>query len=65
MPGLLQGLDFIVDAGTRVADPSTVVDMTGSIPTIVRQGKVCATHPEYLSAMLDAMFSNSILLSSI
>uniref|UniRef100_A0A0E0E0W4 Threonylcarbamoyl-AMP synthase n=1 Tax=Oryza meridionalis TaxID=40149 RepID=A0A0E0E0W4_9ORYZ len=34
-----QGLDFIVDGGTRIADPSTVVDMTGSYPTIIRQGK--------------------------
>lgn len=35
-----QGLDFIVDGGVRIADPSTVVDMTGSYPTIIRQGKV-------------------------
>uniref|UniRef100_A0A0E0LX91 Threonylcarbamoyl-AMP synthase n=1 Tax=Oryza punctata TaxID=4537 RepID=A0A0E0LX91_ORYPU len=34
-----QGLDFVVDGGTRIADPSTVVDMTGSYPTIIRQGK--------------------------
>ncbi|KAJ6832108.1 uncharacterized protein M6B38_345595 [Iris pallida] len=34
-----EGLDFLVDGGIRVADPSTVVDMTGNIPTIVRQGK--------------------------
>ncbi|VAI74390.1 unnamed protein product [Triticum turgidum subsp. durum] len=34
-----QGLDFIVDGGARIADPSTVVDMTGSYPTIIRQGK--------------------------
>uniref|UniRef100_J3MUQ0 Threonylcarbamoyl-AMP synthase n=2 Tax=Oryza brachyantha TaxID=4533 RepID=J3MUQ0_ORYBR len=34
-----QGLDFIVDGGTRIADPSTVVDMTGSYPTVIRQGK--------------------------
>ncbi|KAI4963859.1 hypothetical protein ZWY2020_010351 [Hordeum vulgare] len=33
------GLDFIVDGGARIADPSTVVDMTGSYPTIIRQGK--------------------------
>ena len=36
----LQGLDFIVDGGVRVADPSTVVDMTGSYPKITRLGKV-------------------------
>ncbi|KAL3526287.1 hypothetical protein ACH5RR_010943 [Cinchona calisaya] len=34
-----EGLDFIVDAGVRVADPSTVVDMTGSSARILRQGK--------------------------
>ncbi|RLN05253.1 uncharacterized protein YciO-like [Panicum miliaceum] len=33
------GLDFIVDGGPRIADPSTVVDMTGTNPTIIRQGK--------------------------
>ncbi|GKU93252.1 hypothetical protein SLEP1_g6859 [Rubroshorea leprosula] len=35
-----KGLDFVVDGGKRVADPSTVVDMTGANPKIVRQGKV-------------------------
>ncbi|OMO85370.1 hypothetical protein CCACVL1_10229 [Corchorus capsularis] len=35
-----EGLDFVVDGGIRVADPSTVVDMTGSSPKIVRLGKV-------------------------
>ncbi|KAL5973060.1 hypothetical protein ACLOJK_039867 [Asimina triloba] len=34
-----EGLDFVVDGGVRVADPSTVVDMTGRFPTIIRQGK--------------------------
>ncbi|URE08951.1 Telomere recombination [Musa troglodytarum] len=34
-----EGLDFVVDGGVRVADPSTVVDMTGRYPTIIRQGK--------------------------
>ncbi|XP_031489564.1 uncharacterized protein LOC116257088 [Nymphaea colorata] len=34
-----KGLDFIVDGGIRVADPSTIVDMTGSLPTVIRQGK--------------------------
>ncbi|XP_062192572.1 uncharacterized protein LOC133896080 isoform X2 [Phragmites australis] len=33
------GLDFIVDGGVRIDDPSTVVDMTGTYPTIIRQGK--------------------------
>ncbi|CAL5442334.1 unnamed protein product [Camellia sinensis] len=35
----MQGLDFVIDAGVRVADPSTVVDMIGSFPRIIRQGK--------------------------
>ncbi|KAL4333786.1 hypothetical protein GQ457_07G000510 [Hibiscus cannabinus] len=34
-----EGLDFVVDGGVRVADPSTVVDMTGASPKIVRLGK--------------------------
>ncbi|XP_022741347.1 uncharacterized protein LOC111292950 [Durio zibethinus] len=34
-----EGLDFVVDGGIRVADPSTVVDMTGASPKIVRLGK--------------------------
>ncbi|XVF57779.1 hypothetical protein PTKIN_Ptkin07bG0009600 [Pterospermum kingtungense] len=34
-----EGLDFVVAGGIRVADPSTVVDMTGPYPKIVRQGK--------------------------
>ncbi|KAJ3681264.1 hypothetical protein LUZ60_015753 [Juncus effusus] len=34
-----EGIDFIVDDGIRVAEPSTVVDMTGNDPTIVRLGK--------------------------
>ncbi|KAH9614077.1 hypothetical protein KSS87_003164 [Heliosperma pusillum] len=34
-----EGLDFVVDAGLRVAEPSTVVDMTGSLPKIIRLGK--------------------------
>ncbi|KAJ4730769.1 Threonylcarbamoyl-AMP synthase [Rhynchospora pubera] len=34
-----EGIDFIVDDGIRVAEPSTVVDMTGDNPTIIRLGK--------------------------
>ncbi|CAM8933502.1 unnamed protein product [Rhodiola kirilowii] len=34
-----EGLDFVVDGGVRVADPSTVVDMTGQTPKLIRQGK--------------------------
>ncbi|XP_075652575.1 uncharacterized protein LOC142622900 [Castanea sativa] len=34
-----EGLDFVVDGGVRVADPSTVIDMTVMPPKIIRQGK--------------------------
>ncbi|XP_077250348.1 DHBP synthase RibB-like alpha/beta domain-containing protein isoform X2 [Tasmannia lanceolata] len=34
-----EGLNFVVDGGIRMADPSTVVAMTGTYPTIIRQGK--------------------------
>lgn len=37
---VVQGLDFVVDGGVRVADPSTVVDMTKLPPKVLRQGKV-------------------------
>lgn len=33
------GLDLILDGGYRPNDPSTVVDLTGSEPVIVRRGK--------------------------
>ncbi|PIA33773.1 hypothetical protein AQUCO_04000082v1 [Aquilegia coerulea] len=35
-----EGLDFVVDGGVRVANPSTVVDTTRDPPTIIRLGKV-------------------------
>eukprot|EP00887_Chlorella_sp_A99_P001530 scaffold8.g1530.t1 len=34
-----RGLDFVVDAGPRVAEDSTVVDMTTGAPALVRRGK--------------------------
>jgi hypothetical protein len=34
-----QGVDFVVDGGERLAYPSTVVDMTGQKPTLLRRGK--------------------------
>lgn len=34
-----QGLDFVVDAGPRPAEGSTVIDCTGSEPVVVRHGK--------------------------
>lgn len=33
------GLDFVVDAGPRLAEGSTVIDCTGAEPTVVRRGK--------------------------
>ncbi len=32
-------LDFVVDGGERLVEPSTVVDLTGEEPVIVRHGK--------------------------
>lgn len=34
-----EGVDFVVDGGVRIADPSTVVDMTGTKPVLLRRGK--------------------------
>lgn len=34
-----------MDGGVRVADPSTVVDMTIAPPKILRQGKVISNYP--------------------
>eukprot|EP00271_Cylindrocystis_brebissonii_P007557 TRINITY_DN21124_c0_g1_i1.p1 TRINITY_DN21124_c0_g1~~TRINITY_DN21124_c0_g1_i1.p1 ORF type:complete len:398 (+),score=39.58 TRINITY_DN21124_c0_g1_i1:235-1428(+) len=34
-----RGIDFIVDGGPRVAHPSTVIDMTGEQPVLLRLGK--------------------------
>ncbi|CAL0323004.1 unnamed protein product [Lupinus luteus] len=34
-----EGLDFVVAGGVRVAEPSTVVDMTKMPPRVLRQGK--------------------------
>lgn len=34
-----QGLDFVVDAGPRTAEGSTVIDCTGGEPVVVRRGK--------------------------
>ncbi|EOA32784.1 hypothetical protein CARUB_v10016093mg [Capsella rubella] len=34
-----KGLDFLVDGGVRVAEPSTIVDMTGPYPKVIREGK--------------------------
>jgi tRNA A37 threonylcarbamoyladenosine synthetase subunit TsaC/SUA5/YrdC len=32
-------IDFIVDIGPSVAEPSTVIDMTGAVPEVLRHGK--------------------------
>lgn len=42
-----QGVDFVVDGGLRIADPSTVVDMTGTKPLLLRRGKVCFSFISY------------------
>eukprot|EP00252_Welwitschia_mirabilis_P015187 TRINITY_DN3341_c0_g2_i2.p1 TRINITY_DN3341_c0_g2~~TRINITY_DN3341_c0_g2_i2.p1 ORF type:complete len:239 (-),score=35.40 TRINITY_DN3341_c0_g2_i2:8-724(-) len=34
-----EGVDFVVDGGIRVANPSTVVDLTGTEPALIRKGK--------------------------
>lgn len=34
-----QGLEFVVDAGPRAPEDSTVVDMSGPTPQLVRLGK--------------------------
>lgn len=34
-----EGVDFIVDGGARMPEPSTVVDMTGDRPVLLRSGK--------------------------
>lgn len=34
-----EGVDFIIDGGARMAEPSTVVDMTADRPVVLRQGK--------------------------
>jgi len=32
-------LDFVVDGGQRLAEPSTVIELTGREPEVIRQGK--------------------------
>jgi tRNA threonylcarbamoyl adenosine modification protein (Sua5/YciO/YrdC/YwlC family) len=32
-------LDFVVDAGERLAEPSSVIDLTDNDPVVIRQGK--------------------------
>eukprot|EP00884_Botryococcus_braunii_P002762 jgi/Botrbrau1/12487/Bobra.0169s0034.1 len=34
-----RGIDFVVDAGIKVVEGSTVIDMTGSEPVLIRQGR--------------------------
>ncbi|CAI7808479.1 unnamed protein product [Closterium sp. NIES-54] len=34
-----EGVDFIVDGGARMPEPSTVVDMTGDSPVLLRRGQ--------------------------
>lgn len=39
MMDMYPGIDFIVDCGPLVAEPSTVVDMTGAAPEVLRVGR--------------------------
>ena len=57
----IQGLDFIVDAGLRIAEPSTVVDMTGTVPRIIRLGKVCGCWCKNISSVLLTNYLYQIL----
>lgn len=41
---VFQGLDFVVDGGVRLAQSSTVVDMTKLPPRVLREGKVVICH---------------------
>ena len=34
-----RGLAFVVDVGPKVKEPSTVIDLSGAEPVLVRQGK--------------------------
>lgn len=43
MTDMYPGIDFIVDCGPAVAEPSTVVDMTGAAPEVLRVGRGEAT----------------------
>jgi tRNA threonylcarbamoyl adenosine modification protein (Sua5/YciO/YrdC/YwlC family) len=46
-----RGLSFVVDAGRRVAEASTVIDLSGGIPVLVRQGKGDASWLEEFGGM--------------
>uniref|UniRef100_A0A7S3QMC8 Threonylcarbamoyl-AMP synthase n=1 Tax=Dunaliella tertiolecta TaxID=3047 RepID=A0A7S3QMC8_DUNTE len=39
-----KGVDFIVDVGPRVATQSTIIDMTGNVPEVLRVGKGDASY---------------------
>ena len=41
-----KGVDFIVDVGPYLATQSTVVDMTGEVPEVLRLGKGDASYFE-------------------
>ena len=32
-------IDFVIDAGERLAEPSTIIDLTDNVPVLVRHGK--------------------------
>jgi len=32
-------VDLVIDAGPKISEPSTVVDLTDGVPVIIREGK--------------------------
>jgi len=52
---VVQGLDFVVDGGVRVAEPSTVVDMTKMPPKVLRQGKVVSCQFACSNLLIDEL----------
>ncbi|KAL6139426.1 hypothetical protein ACLB2K_057730 [Fragaria x ananassa] len=58
-----EGLDFVIDGGLRVADPSTVVDMTVFPPKIMRQGKGPQLH--WMVAEDDNEPAEGVLIKSL
>jgi L-threonylcarbamoyladenylate synthase len=41
-PAVVESVDWVLDAGTLSGAPSTVVDVTGDTPVILREGAVAA-----------------------
>lgn len=39
-PALLDGVDLVIDAGVLQIAPSTIVDLTGTFPRVIREGAI-------------------------